>query len=126
MVHLETQKLKRSSSIVKKPLVAIASALFAAAALTVGSSAALASPRVDWSISIGAPGYYQPAPYVQPYGVYGAPAPVYAAPVPAYGDPYYAYREREWREREWRRQQWREHHWREMQWRRHHMHGYGY
>lgn len=105
----------------KKPLIAIASGLAAAASLMLDSSSAFAAPRIDWSISVGAPGYYAPAPYAQPYGVYGPPPVVYAAPVPAYGDPYYAYRARAWREREWRRQQWRE-----MQWRRHHIYGYRY
>ena len=112
----------------KKPLIAIASGL-AAASLMLGSSSAFAGPRVDWSISIGAPGYYAPAPYVQPYaapyvqpyGVYSPPPAVYAASAPVYVDPYYAYRVRAWREREWRRQQWRE-----MHWRRHQMYGYGY
>lgn len=104
-----------------KSLIAIASGLAAAASLMLGSSSAFAGPRVDWSISIGAPGYYAPAPYAQPYGVYGPPPAVYAAPAPAYVDPYYAYRVRAWREREWRRQQWRE-----MHWRRHQMYGHGY
>ena len=70
----------------KKQLVAIASALIATAALSVGAPAALAGPRVDWSVSVGAPGDYQPDPYVQPYGVYGAPPAVYVTP--SYGDSY--------------------------------------
>ena len=117
----------------EKTLVTFATGLAAAAAMALAPGIASAGSRVEWSISVGAPGYYEPAPFYQPapvyapapiyspYGTYQAPAPVYAQPVSpyAYTDP--------WQEREWRRQQWREQHWREHQrrermWRR--QHGY--
>lgn len=103
----------------KKSLIAIASGLMSAAALTLGSSSAIAAPRAVVAVAVGAPGYYAPVQYVRPYGVYRRAPVVYAAPV--YVDPYAAHRARVWREREWRRQQWRE-----AQWRRHHAYRYGY
>lgn len=121
----------------RKTFVTFAAGLSTAAAMALSPSIALAGPRVDWSISIGAPGYYEPAPVYQPapvyspygtaapfyspYGTYQAPARVYAQPVLPYGytDPW---QEREWRRQQWREQQWREQQWRERMWRR--QHGY--
>jgi hypothetical protein len=103
----------------KKPLIALAAGLAAAASLTLGASAAVAGPRAVVAVSVGGPGYYAPVQYVAPYRAYARPPVVYAAPV--YVDPYAAHRARVWRERELRRQ-----YWREMQWRRHHLHRYGY
>lgn len=115
---------------VKKTLLTFATGLAAAAAMALSPGVASAGSRVDWSISIGAPAYYEPAPIYQaapvyqaapayaPYGVYQAPAPVYA-PAYVYTDP--------WQERAWRRQQWREQRLREQLWRErmwHRQHGY--
>ncbi len=114
----------------KKSFATLASGLLAVAALSLATGHASAASRVDWSVSVGAPGYYAPAPaYAPAYGAYGAPPVVYA---PEYGYESWRmqqwrrhqWRERQWRERQWREQQWREQQWRESMWRRHH--GYGY
>lgn len=73
--------------------------LLASAALTLSAVPAFAGgqPQVDWSLSIGSPGYLlspPPAVYVQPQTVYVQPQPVYVESPPAvyyrtYGRPYY-------------------------------------
>jgi hypothetical protein len=102
---------------VSAKLTALLSGLITAATLMVASAPALAAPRVEFGISIGAPGYYAAPAYV--------PAPVYAAPPVVY-DPYYAYRARAWQERQLRRQLLREQMWRERQLRRHYWSHRGY
>lgn len=120
----------------KKTLITVASGLLTAASFIWAAPSALAErPRVEWSISMGVPGYYPPpAVYSQPQGFYGAPSVVYAEQYPA---PHYGHHERDWQERQWRKRQWREQQWREQQlleqqlleqqwrerrWRRHHGH----
>jgi hypothetical protein len=103
-----------------------------ASATLFSASTAMARDRVDWSVTIGQPGYYPPPPvYAPPPSIMYPPPPVYVAPVPVYprgpviryGQPYYddpfayGYQERQWREQQWREQQWREQQWREQQWR---------
>lgn len=73
--------------------------LLASAALTLSAVPALAGgqPQVDWSVSIGAPGYLLSPPpevYVQPQRVYVQPQPIYVERpaviyYSAYGQPYY-------------------------------------
>lgn len=87
--------------------------LLASAALTLSAVPAFAGgqPQVDWSISIGSPGYpFSPPPavyvqpqavYVQPQRIYVQPQPVYLERPPAvyystYGRPYYV-RDHEYR-----------------------------
>lgn len=86
----------------------------AAGAVALAPSA-MARDRVDWSISIGSPGYYGPPPpvvYSPPPVVYAPPPPVVYVPRTAYPmvgpgvvyttPPYmYGYREGEWRHRRW-------------------------
>lgn len=102
----------------KKYLTVATVCLIASAAVALGAApSAMARDRVDWSVNIGLPGYYQPQEvYIPPQVVYEQPQPVYVerAPVVEYYQPN-EFRERYWREREWREQQWREH-------REHHRH----
>ena len=108
-----------------RTIISVASGLMSAAILFLTATPALADrPRVEWSISIGAPGYYPPAEvYVPPQApAYVAPYPVYEMQAPYQSAPRYDYYEREWAERQWREQQWREQRWRERHWRRHHGH----
>jgi hypothetical protein len=61
-------------------------AVLALAATLAGGVAHARSPDVQWSVTIGSPGYPQHRP------VYGAPVPVYGVPVPIYGVPAPVYR----------------------------------
>jgi hypothetical protein len=78
--------------------------LFAKAAASLASGAVLmvmmvpamagGQPQVDWSVSIGSPGYYPPTiVYAPPPTVYVQPQPVYINPVPVlqYREPIYVY-----------------------------------
>jgi hypothetical protein len=69
--------------------------IFGAAFLLVMTPAlAGGQPQVDWSVSIGSPGYYPPAVvYAPPPVVYVQPQPVYVSPVPVpqYQEPVYVY-----------------------------------
>lgn len=59
-----------------------------AVAAFAGASSAQARDNVQFSVSVGSPGYVQPAPvYVRPAPVYVAPRPVYVAPQPVYVAP---------------------------------------
>ena len=119
----------------KKLLTFAATGLISTAALLATATPALADhPRVDFSISLGAPVYGPPVGAFVPQPLYAGPA-VYPGAVPY--SPAYDYRRREWeerrwrerrwRERQWREQRWREHEWREHEWRERHSHpGYGY
>lgn len=110
VVALDMHITQRKGFIVSAKLTVLLSGLMTAATLMVASAPASAGSRVDWSISIGAPGYYAQPAYVQP--------PVfYAAPQAVYEDPYHDHRAHAWQERQWRRQQWREQQLREQQWR---------
>ena len=58
-----------------------------AVAVVVGTTSAQARDNVQFSVSVGAPGYIQPAPaYVRPAPVYGSPAPFHAQRGGAWGD----------------------------------------
>ena len=99
-------------------------AIVATGALALAPNA-LARDQIDWSISIGSPGYYPPPPppvvvYRQPPVVYAPPPPVVYTPrtvypmVPpgvVYASPGYVYdygyRERPWRGRDGH---WHRHH----------------
>lgn len=71
-----------------KSSLAIASAVALACGLGAGSAQAR-DADVRWSVTIGSPGYPQPAPVYAPAPVY-VPAPVYHAPAPVvvYPRPY--------------------------------------
>ena len=85
------------------------------------SAVARANDRssINWSVSIGTPYTYAPAPvYVQPPPVYYTPQPIYVQPAPVYVRPapvfvpaypaiYAPYRAPGYREYRWRRH----HHW---------------
>lgn len=65
----------------------VTTALALAGSLGVGMAQAR-DVDVQWSITIGAPGYAQPQPvYSQPYRVYAPPVQVYARPAPVYLQP---------------------------------------
>jgi PXPV repeat (3 copies) len=65
-------------------LIASCAVLMAAGA----SFNAYAGGNVSWSVTVGSPVYYEPAPvYVQPAPVYYQPAPVYVQPAPVYYQP---------------------------------------
>lgn len=79
--------------------------------------------RVDWSVSVGTPYAYPPAPvYVQqPPPVYYSPQPIYVQPEPVYVRPrpvmappyqviYSPYRGPDYREYRWRRHHHHRHH----------------
>ena len=95
----------------KKYLTAATAGLIMSAAVALcAAPSALAHDRVNWSVSIGGPDYYQAQEvYVPPQVVYEQPQPVYVerARVVEYYQPN-EFRERYWRERKWREQQWRE------------------
>ncbi|MDO9285541.1 MAG: PXPV repeat protein [Aquabacterium sp.] len=65
----------------------VTTALALAGTLGVGLAQAR-DADVQWSVTIGAPGYVQPLPvYTQPYRVYAPPVHVYARPAPVYVQP---------------------------------------
>lgn len=106
----------------KKTAVTIASGLVVAATfMWVPTPAFAERPRVEWSISIGAPGYYPPpAIYGQPQAIYVVPFQGYPEEVPLYPETRYGYYERELQKHQWRERQWRERQWREHEWHEHH------
>ena len=69
---------------------AIRTAALAAVAVAafMGASSAQARDDVQFSITVGSPGYVQQAPvYIRPQPVYEQPAPVYSYPSPVYSYP---------------------------------------
>jgi hypothetical protein len=67
-------------------LAAVAVAAFA------GASAAQARDNVEFSITVGSPGYVQQSPvWTQPQPVYSQPVPVYSQPVTVYSQPVTVY-----------------------------------
>src|SRR5437899_2103620 len=84
----------------KKSRTIVASGLMAGATFMLAATPAMAQgPRVDWSITVGSPGYYPP-PVVYREPVYVEPSPVYVEEVPVvryrgpYYGPHYVYHER--------------------------------
>jgi hypothetical protein len=92
-----------------KPIVRITKACLLGGALLACVPFAMARDRVDWSVSIGSPGYPPPAIYSPPPVVYAPPPVVYQPVVPApYGGARFVYVDP----------------YRGHGWHRHHHHGY--
>jgi hypothetical protein len=88
-----------------KSKLIVSAALTLAGALNAGMAQA-GTPQLQWSITIGSPGYVlQPAPaYVRPLPVYMPPVPVYVPPMPVRVKPVPVYpRGTYWRPTRWDR-----------------------